>query len=380
MKRAKKYGDRELEQLNSLVDLLSRKFINVSDLERLMQPLPKARAWKELVKRLEWDEIQSLMANDNSIDAVAMVAIGEAWVAEDGRLEYTWKDADDGKKKGVRTVEMLFTTDIANGKLKPHPSLFLAAEMMLGLDALPQCETERERFNQRLKYWESKARQYYEPLKGSPRLKELIADLKDDSKGDTGMETYETAKTVFLNEERVAKLARWNDMAHIAATELAEQCAFIRSLFDGVSNDDETRFLALNAAVNAARFCDRLEEVAGKGSIARNRQRLRHKGRNFDKSTFLVGNACEACYRRNPERPPYPREVLDEMAGRTVYITSRVNIAPMEGSENGWEPMPVETFYAAKKAWAKIREVKMDDSTRTPKVGQLPRPTTTLNA
>jgi hypothetical protein len=369
----------EMQQLDSLGKVFKQGWLKLPVLERLMQPRLKVHVWRELMRRVELDEIQRFKAKYTNIDGQKAVFPGVAWKTRYGRMEYSWDRADDGKKQPKRTIPIVIVEDLITGAPKMPPYLVFAAEIMLGVDSSVGTETEEGRFNARLTHWESVAIQHMEPRTYSKKVLNLV--MPKTSKLKKRGDLYEEAKLQLLSEEEGVRQKRPNQTAYQLAYKLFKMCTQIRSLYHAIPSDSEACFGAINASASAECLLVRLNQAVPKGNRVRRLKQLEHKGPPLVSFSECVRKACEHCYRRNPKRSPYPKEVLEVMPAKVVWFSGNgtgpheKRIDPIDRNDTPWKLATVDAFYAAKKSWAKKRGVRCDVQNKTPGWGRLPKPT-----
>jgi hypothetical protein len=371
----------EMQQLDSLGKVFKQGWLRLHLLEQLMQPRLKVHVWRELMRRVELDEIQRFKAKYTNIDGQKAVFPGVAWKTRYGRMEYSWDKADDGKKQPKRTIPIVIVEDLITGAPKMPPYLVFAAEIMLGIDSSVAAETQVERFIDRLIHWESVAIQHMKPRTYSRKVLNLLKPKICPANPDQMSDEYDKAKLQLLSEEEGVRQNRHNPTAYRLAYELFETCTLIRNLFEAIPSDSEACFGAMNASANAECLLVRLNQAVPKGNVVRRLKQLEHKGPPLVSFSECVRKACEHCYRRNPKRSPYPKEVLEVMPAKVVWFSGNgtgpheKRIDPIDRNDTPWKLATVEAFYAAKKSWARKRGVRCDVQNKTPGWGRLPEPT-----
>ena len=360
--------------------LTSREIIRLDQVERLLTPRPRKSEWRKLVSEIHRVESQRLLAKKERVALEAALVIGDAWVMGKDRLAWTWRGANDRLDAPKSSIPVILKLDWVTATYVIHGPLAGAAMIMLGIAPRGEGASSKERFLNHLNYWGETASACVENLAPSPALSSMLDRLDsragqfpEASDPEEKLKLYKAAKAKYLEEEASKK--RFNDLAHQLAVELGEQ---IQNINEGLNQERLQReewFDVAISVINAVRLHDRLELVMRKGQQERIWQLHERHGKNEDIFANLVRAACERCYARNPKRRPYPREVLDEMRAKVIWMPNGdKGIAPKADRPPKWNKVVVKSFDDARGKWARDRNIPHKGPKRPPKGMGLPDP------
>lgn len=350
MSHAQPFTPEEIERLNQLEQLINQPYARMDALRKLLAAGFRPELWNELLARVERHEAKQLQAKNSRVDLKRALVRGEAWKTPEGKLDCTWPDAGDGKIAPKQTLQMLWITDLASGRLKPHGSLHSAAAILLKVKEPEEPETERQRFEKRLEAWERLASPFLKKGKADRRVESFLSRTAKQPIEDQAAAYQRFIKELSQpGDATVSVDPDSNPRARDVAENLWFICQDLRLDSEANTLDSETQFLRMNQLTEAVRLADQLKLLASKGNAKRNLRALDRRGPNKVPFAEAVREACAACLRATPGRKPSTKEILAALRAKIVDM----KVVPLDRKRLDWHECSRKCLDNAVHRWAK---------------------------
>lgn len=282
MKEQNSATDAREIRLSAIQTLLCEgRIIQLGDLDDALTPRLDHADWVRLVDRVLVAERQRITDRYPGVDAKRCVFRGQVWRVSSGGLNYTWEEAEDDIDVPPHALPIVLFVDITTGKHRMHPGLAAAADVSLPGRIEHENPDPKSSVLQKIQHWRETAMQYLENAASSAALNQAMEEMHNTPSHTEGARAaYETAKRLWLAQQKSADKTRKNPKAHAIAIELLLVCDELKSLLYSSSKSDDEWLMMVNGAVQAARWHDELLLVGRRGIRKQNAKLLHRRGRN----------------------------------------------------------------------------------------------------
>lgn len=370
MSHAQPFTPEEIERLNQLEQLINQPITRMDVLRKTLAAGFKLELLNELLARVERHEAKQLKAKNSRVDLKRALVRGQAWKTPEGKLAYTWPDADDGKIAPVGALPILYVVDLPTGQLQPHRGFMALAICKLGLSPANDNESEVEILLKQLNEWLALADENFEKDSSRPLWLDLLENIDAHQDATERRLAYAAARESFCAYEAEAAPRRNNDAAHNLAIELWTLCDAIRNDMNGSGNELESRLGLVNQAFMAEQLADRLKRVASKGNSRRSLKMLEKMGRNADPFAEAVREACEVCWSAQPGKRPSSKQICAAMNAQIEKREGESYVIPRGRSKKPWKSHSRKHFDNAVTKWWATKKRSVDSGRVTQRTDQ----------